>query len=67
MALSFPIGWVATLLLLGFSFFCLFTPLGWLFRRLRRDPLHIRNPLSTSYWSPVRQPSDARSYLRQSL
>jgi hypothetical protein len=67
MGLSFPIGWVATRLLLGFLFFFLFTPLGWLFRLLQRDPLRIRKPLSTSYWSPARQPSDARSYLRQSL
>src|SRR5262245_49000301 len=49
-ALSFPIGWVVTRLLLGFLFFFLFTPLGWLFRRLQRDPLHIRKLQSTSYW-----------------
>src|SRR5215467_13314016 len=35
MVLSFPIGWVATRLLLGFFFFFLFTPVGWLFRRLQ--------------------------------
>jgi hypothetical protein len=68
MALSFPIGWLATRLLLGFLFFFLFTPLGWLLRRLEHDPLHIRKlQHTTSYWSPARQPSDARSYFRQSL
>jgi hypothetical protein len=30
-------------------------------------PLHIRKPQSTSYWSSVRQVSDAPSYFRQSL
>jgi hypothetical protein len=67
MALAIPIGWVATRLLLGFLFFFLFTPVGWLFRRLQRDPLHLKKPRSTSYWSPARQPSDAWSYFRQSL
>jgi hypothetical protein len=67
MGLSFPIAWVATRLLLGFLFFFLFTPLGWLLRRLQHDPLHIRKLQSTSYWSPALQPSDALSYFRQSL
>src|SRR5262245_41561115 len=67
MALSFPIGWVATRLLLGFLFLFLFTPIGWLFRRLQRDPLHIRKLQSASYWSQLQQPSDAQSYFRQSL
>ena len=44
MAIAFPIGWVITRLLLCFLFFCIFTPVGWLFRRLKRDPLHIRKP-----------------------
>ena len=30
MAIAFPIGWVITRLLLGFLFFCIFTPVGWL-------------------------------------
>jgi hypothetical protein len=67
MALSFPIGWVATRLLLGFLFFLLFTPVAWLFRMLQHDPLHIRKLQPTSYWSQVQQPSDAQSYFRQSL
>jgi hypothetical protein len=67
MALSFPIGWVATRLLLGFFFFFLFTPVAWLFRRLQRDPLHIRKLQSNSYWSQLHQPSEARSYFHQSL
>jgi hypothetical protein len=67
MALAFPVGWVTTRLLLGFLFFFLFTPVGWLFRRLQHDPLHIRKLQSTSYWSQLKQPSEARSYFRQSL
>jgi hypothetical protein len=67
MAIAFPIGWVMTRLLLGFLFFGIFTPVGWLFRQLKRDPLHIRKPAVSSYWVQARQPADRTSYLRQSL
>ena len=67
MAIAFPIGWVMTRLLLGFLFFCIFTPVGWLFRQLKRDPLHIRKPAVASYWAHSEQPADPASYLRQSL
>jgi uncharacterized membrane protein YciS (DUF1049 family) len=67
MAIAFPIGWVMTRLLLGFLFFCIFTPVGWLFRQLKRDPLHIRKPAVASYWAHAGQPADPGSYLRQSL
>src|SRR5262249_8004050 len=67
MAIAFPIGWVVTRLLLGFLFFCIFTPVGWLFRQLERDPLHIRNPAVDSSWAHAGQPADRASYLRQSL
>jgi hypothetical protein len=67
MAIAFPIGWVMTRVLLGFLFFCIFTPVGWLFRQLKRDPLHIRKPAAASYWAHAGQPADRTSYLRQSL
>jgi hypothetical protein len=67
MAIAFPIGWVVTRLLLGFLFFCIFTPVGCLFRQLKRDPLHIRKPAVVSYWVHAEQPADRASYLRQSL
>jgi hypothetical protein len=56
-----------TRLLLGFLFFCIFTPVGWLFRQLKRDPLHICKPAAASYWADAGQPADRTSYLRQSL
>jgi hypothetical protein len=67
MAIAFPIGWVMTRLLLGFLFFGIFTPVGWLFRQLKRDPLHIRRSAVSSYWVQAEQPADRTSYLRQSL
>jgi hypothetical protein len=56
-----------TRLLLGFLFFGIFTPVGWLFRQLKRDPLHIRKPSVASYWARAEQSADRASYLRQSL
>jgi len=67
MAVALPIGWIMTRLVLGLLFFGLFTPVGWLFRRLRRDPLRLRKPQTTSYWSPASPPADGQSYFRQSL
>jgi hypothetical protein len=67
MALALPIGWVITRVILGFLFFGLFTPVGWLFRRLRRDPLRLRKPQLSSYWSPAPSRTDTESYFRQSL
>ena len=67
MAIALPIGWVMNRLVLGLLFFGLFTPVGWFFRRLRRDPLRLRKPDIGSYWSPAPPPADTHSYFRQSL
>jgi hypothetical protein len=67
MAVTLPIRWIMTRLVLGLLFFGLFTPVGWLFRRLRRDPLRLKKPQIASYWSPAPPPTDAQSYFRQSL
>lgn len=67
MAVTLPIGWIMTELVLGLLYFGLFTPVGWLFRRLRQDPLRLRKPQIASYWSPAPPPADAESYFRQSL
>src|SRR5262245_5047699 len=64
---AMPIGLVLTMVLLGLLFFVLFTPVGWLFRLIRRDTLRLQKPESASYWSSVPQPRGAASYLRQSL
>ena len=65
MAVTAPIGFVMNRVVLGLLFFGLFAPVGWLFRRLRRDPLHLAKPDVPSHWTPV-PPSSASSYLRQS-
>ena len=67
MALTMPIGWVISRLLLGVLFFGLFTPVALVFKLIGRDALARRHtPERASYWEPKRGATDIRSYLRQS-
>lgn len=67
MALTFPIGWVVSHLLLALLFFGLFTPVAILFRLIGRDELaRHRCPDRASHWLPKPMPNDIRSYFRQS-
>ena len=67
MALTMPIGWVVSRLLLGVLFYGLFTPVGFVFKLIGRDALTRRyTPERASYWEPKQGATDIRSYLRQS-
>ena len=63
---TFPIGWVLSHLLLGAVFYCLFTPLGLIFRLIGRDALGLRRSVAVSYWRPKPAANDLRGYFRQS-
>jgi hypothetical protein len=66
MILAFPIGWTVSQVMLAVIFFGLFTPIGFLFRLLGRDPLHrTRRPELESYWAPKPTPTDLRRYFKQ--
>jgi hypothetical protein len=66
MILAFPIGWTVSQVMLAVIFFGLFTPIGFLFRLLGRDPLHrTRRPELESYWEPKPTPTDLRRYFKQ--
>jgi hypothetical protein len=65
MALAYPIGFVVSELLLRAIYYGAFTPLGLLFRALRRDPLSLRKPQTGSYWRRRRQRTDPLAYFRQ--
>ena len=67
MAAAHPISLVVNRLVIAFLFFFLFTPLAWIFRQFQRDPLKLRKPQGSSYWSPIRPQTDPKSYFRQSL
>ena len=66
MVLVFPIGWTVSRVLLALLFYLVFTPLGLVFRLIGRDPLHLKSQVHrASYWTPKKQPTEMRSYLRQ--
>jgi hypothetical protein len=65
-ALSFPIGFVLSYLIMGFLFFGMITPVGLFFRLTGRDPLHRRfEPNASSYWTDPRPRRGKESYFRQ--
>lgn len=64
--LSFPIGVVVSEILLLLIFFCVFTPIGLLFRVIRRDTMRQCFDWSmTSYFMPCRPERDVAQYYRQ--
>jgi hypothetical protein len=67
LAISFPIGWVLSHVLLGVLYFGVFTPLAVLFRLLRRDHLKRRfDRDATTYWRDRRPAPDPPQYFRLS-
>ena len=64
--LAFPIGWVVSHLVLGAVFYLVFTPIGWLVRRINGDPLQRRFEASRpSYWIERPAGTDVGRYLKQ--
>jgi hypothetical protein len=66
MALTLPIGWVVSALLLRGIFYLVFTPLGLVFRLIGRDPLRLKKPAGDSFWLDHPDRVDAASYYQQS-
>ena len=63
---TFPIGWVISMILLTAFYFLLLTPLGLFFRLLGRDPLSRRfDPAAKSYWLSRRQTENLDRYFHQ--
>jgi hypothetical protein len=63
--LTFPIGLVLFPLLIGLIFYGLFTPMGWFFRLIGRDVMHLRpDPAVRSYWHDRGPPRPASSYFK---
>lgn len=66
MVLVFPVGWLISHLIQGILFFGLFTPLGIVFRLMRRDALGRRFvPEEKSYWKEKETVTDIKRYLHQ--
>jgi hypothetical protein len=64
-AITYPIGFLLSHLLLRLIYYGLFTPLGVVFRLRGRDPLRLKRPEGPSYWLSYQMPSDSTSYYRQ--
>jgi hypothetical protein len=65
-AVTFPIGLVVSFTLLMAFYFLLFTPLGFIFRLMGRDPLRRKfDPTANSYWLQRNPPEDPERYFQQ--
>ena len=65
-AVTYPIGWSVSRIVLGTIFFGLFTPVAALFRLIGRDELGLKpQPQATTYWLAKPHTTDKANYLRQ--
>ena len=66
LAVTFPIGWVVSHLILAVIYYGVFTAVALVFRLVRRDALQRRlEPSAPTYWQPKGQADDLRRYFRQ--
>lgn len=65
-ALTWPVGWLVSQILLTIVFFGLIAPIALLFRLCRRDALQCRpDPNAATYWQPCNPMADGAAYARQ--
>ncbi len=66
MTVTFPLGWAVSHVVLGFFYFAVFTPIGWLLRTFVRDPMQRKiEPERPTYWIERGPPREPGSYWRQ--
>src|SRR5207248_2430156 len=67
MAITYPIGWAVSHLLMAIVFYLVITPVGLLMRLLGRDPLNRAfDPARQSYWIQHDPAASSDRYFRQS-
>ena len=67
MAVTAPIGFVVSYVLLAAIFYLIIVPIGLVFRLIGRDAMSRRPDVAqTTYWVEREQSTDARRYLQQS-
>ena len=65
-AITLPIGFAVSHVMLGVLFYLVITPVGLVMRLFGRDPLcRTLEPAAKTYWVPRNQTSDVRRYYRQ--
>ena len=63
---SFPIGWILSHIIMAIFYYGLLTPIGLVFKVIRRDALHRKiDPNCTTYWIKHRAPESKKSYFNQ--
>ena len=64
---TMPLGMVIGELTMALVYFCVFVPIGLVFRLAGRDPMqrHVDRDRA-SYWEPKKKPASVSSYYRQS-
>jgi hypothetical protein len=61
-----PIGMVVSTVVLGLAYYLVFTPIGWLSRTIRKDPMHLQyDRAATTYWVKHEPVTDQERYFRQ--
>lgn len=66
MIVAFPIGWIVSHLLMGIIYFFVITPIGLVFKLIRRDPLQRHfDRTARSYWVRRRTSGSAKRYFQQ--
>ncbi len=65
MIAAFPIGWTVSQVMLAVLFYAIFTPVGLIFRLIRRDALGLRRRDVASYWMVKTPAARAEDYFRQ--
>ena len=63
--LAFPVGWVLSHAIFAIIFFGVVTPIGFLVRTFRGDPLERRlDPKAASHWTARKTPASIERYFR---
>jgi hypothetical protein len=65
LAVSLPVGWVVSGILLRLIFFGVITSVGLFFRLFKRDALALQRSSAVSYWRDLDPQPDATDYFRQ--
>ena len=64
--ITFPIGWIISFIVMAVFYFLILTPVGILFKLIKRDPLHRTfDRTADSYWVPHRTADSVKRYFNQ--
>ena len=65
LVITFPIGWVVSHLFLLLIFSLVITPLGFVMKIKKHDPLNLKMPKEPSMWKEIEAKKDPSRYLKQ--